>query len=159
MMRAQHASPKSRWHGTRPIPCRVRRRRSAISVGTTGPQTIRPARPKVMPVRGTVAIGAILFDKDGTLIDYWLTWVPINREAALFAAGGDLGLARELLRVGGQDPATDHVVPGSVLAAGSVDDIAAAFAAQLGARTPQRLAQGIEAIFRRGGAEHGRLAR
>jgi len=106
-----------------------------------------------------VAIGAILFDKDGTLIDYWLTWVPINREVALFAAGGDLDLARELLRVGGQDPTTDRVVPGSVLAAGSVDDIASAFAAELGARTPRQLAQGIEAIFRRGGAEHGRLAR
>jgi phosphoglycolate phosphatase len=105
-----------------------------------------------------VAIGAILFDKDGTLIDYWLTWVPINREVALFAAGGDLGLARELLRLGGQDPATDRVVPGSVLAAGSVEDIAAVFAARLGADTPHRLAQGIEAIFRRGGAEHGRLA-
>lgn len=106
-----------------------------------------------------MAIGAILFDKDGTLIDYWLTWVPINRKVALFAAGGDLGLAHELLRVGGQDPTTDRVVPGSVLAAGSVDDIAAAFAAQLGARAPHQLAQGIEAIFRRGGAEHGRLAR
>jgi len=106
-----------------------------------------------------VAIDAILFDKDGTLIDYWLTWVPINREVALFAAGGDSSLARELLRAGGQDPATDRVEPGSVLAAGSVEDIAAVFAAQLGARTPHRLAQGIEAIFRRGGAEHGRLVR
>ena len=106
-----------------------------------------------------MAIRGILFDKDGTLIDYWRTWVPINREVALFAAGGDWALAEELLRVGGQDPATDRVVPGSVLAAGSVDDIAAAFAAQLGPRTPHQLAQGIEAIFRRGGAEHGRLAR
>jgi phosphoglycolate phosphatase len=105
-----------------------------------------------------VAISAILFDKDGTLIDYWLTWLPINRQVALFAAGGDEGLARELLRVGGQDPATDRVVPGSVLAAGSVADIAAVFAAELGVRSPPQLAQGIEAIFRRGGAEHGRLA-
>jgi phosphoglycolate phosphatase len=106
-----------------------------------------------------VAISAILFDKDGTLIDYWLTWLPINRQVALFAAGGDEGLARELLRVGGQDPVTDRVVPGSVLAAGSVADIAAVFATELGARSPPQLAQGIEAIFRRGGAEHGRLAR
>jgi phosphoglycolate phosphatase len=106
-----------------------------------------------------VAISAILFDKDGTLIDYWLTWLPINRQVALFAAGGDERLARELLRVGGQDPVTDRVVPGSVLAAGSVADIAAVFATELGARSPPQLVQGIEAIFRRGGAEHGRLAR
>lgn len=106
-----------------------------------------------------MAIGAILFDKDGTLIDYWLTWLPINRQVALFAAGGDERLARELLRVGGQDPVTDRVVPGSVLAAGSVADIAAVFATELGARSPPQLVQGIEAIFRRGGAEHGHLAR
>ena len=30
-----------------------------------------------------MAIRGILFDKDGTIIDYWRTWVPINREAAL----------------------------------------------------------------------------
>ena len=29
---------------------------------------------------GAVAIRGILFDKDGTVIDYWRTWVPINRE-------------------------------------------------------------------------------
>ena len=98
-----------------------------------------------------MAIGAILFDKDGTLIDYWLTWVPINREVALFAAGGDSGLAHALLRVGGQDPATDRVVPGSVLAAGSVDDIAAAFAAQLGARTPTSWRRASRQFFAVGG--------
>jgi phosphoglycolate phosphatase len=104
-----------------------------------------------------VSISAILFDKDGTLIDYWQTWLPINREAALFAAGGEAALAGELLRAGGQDPVTDRVEPGSPLAAGSVDDIAAVFAARLGSRRPEQLAGGIEAIFRRGGARHSRL--
>jgi len=104
-----------------------------------------------------VAISAILFDKDGTLIDYGLTWVPINREAALFAAAGDPALAAELLRAGGHDPGNDRILPGSVLAAGSVDDIAGVFAAKLGPRAPHALAQGIEAIFRRGGARHSRL--
>jgi len=104
-----------------------------------------------------VTIRAILFDKDGTIIDYWSTWLPINRQVALFAAGGDQALAAELLRAGGQDPVHDGVQPGSVLAAGSVDDIAAVFAAKLGPRTPDGLAAGIEAIFRHGGAEHARL--
>jgi phosphoglycolate phosphatase len=104
-----------------------------------------------------VAISAILFDKDGTLIDYWLTWLPINRQVALFAAGGEEALARRLLLAGGQDPASDRIAPGSVLAAGSVEDIARVFARELGLPGSAQLASGIEAIFRRGGAEHGRL--
>ena len=104
-----------------------------------------------------MAISAILFDKDGTIVDYWLTWLPINREVALFAAGGDQALAAELLRAGGHDPISDRILPGSVLAAGSVDEIAGVFASRLGAGAPDGLAQGIEAIFRRGGAQHSRL--
>jgi len=101
-----------------------------------------------------VTIRGILFDKDGTLLDYWKTWVPINREAARFAAGNDEALTAALLRRGGQDPNTDHVTSGSVLAVGSIDDIAAAFAAVLGARAPPGLATAIECIFREGGARH-----
>jgi phosphoglycolate phosphatase len=104
-----------------------------------------------------MAIRGILFDKDGTIIDYWRTWVPINREVALFAAKGDAALAAELLRLGGHDPATDRVTPGSALAAGSVEDIAEAFAVHLGAAAPPDLATSIEAIFRRGGAAHSAL--
>jgi len=104
-----------------------------------------------------MAIRGILFDKDGTVIDYWRTWVPINREGALYAARGDKALADELLRLGGHDPDTDRITPGSPLAAGSVADIADAFAARLGGAAPPDLATGIEAIFRRGGARHSAL--
>jgi len=104
-----------------------------------------------------MAIRGILFDKDGTVIDYWRTWVPINRDIAAFAAKGDAGLAAELLRLGGHDPDTDRITPGSPLAAGSVADIADAFAARLGGAAPPDLATGIEAIFRRGGARHSAL--
>ena len=104
-----------------------------------------------------MAIRGILFDKDGTIIDYWRTWVPINREAALHAAGGNAALAAELLRLGGHDPDTDRVTAGSVLAAGNIDDIANAFAAHLGDRAPAHLAADIERIFCEGGAQHCRL--
>lgn len=99
----------------------------------------------------------MLFDKDGTLLDYWRTWGPINREVARFAAGGELGIADELLRLGGHDPETDRITPGSVLAAGSHDEVAAHFAARLGLRTPPDLAREIERIFREGGAKHAVL--
>jgi phosphoglycolate phosphatase len=104
-----------------------------------------------------MGIRGILLDKDGTIIDYWRTWVPINRKAALFAARGDAGLAQELLRLGGHDPATDRITPGSALAAGDFYDIAEAFAAHPGVAPPAELVQGIERIFCTGGAEHSAL--
>ena len=51
-----------------------------------------------------MAIRGILFDKDGTVIDYWRTWVPINREVALYAARGDHTVADELLGWAGTIP-------------------------------------------------------
>ena len=104
-----------------------------------------------------MAIRGILFDKDGTVIDYWRTWVPINREAALYAARGDKALADELLRRGGHDPATDRVTPGSPLAAGDFRDIAEAFAAHAQVAAADRLVAGIERIFCSGGAQHSVL--
>ena len=102
-------------------------------------------------------IRGVLFDKDGTLLDYWQTWGPINRDVARFAAGLDPILADDLLRLGGHDPASDHITPGSVLAAGSHDEVATLFAGRLGARTPPNLALEIERIFREGGARHAVL--
>jgi phosphoglycolate phosphatase len=101
-----------------------------------------------------MAIKGILFDKDGTLIDYARTWVPINQEVALWAAGGDAALAAELLRRNGQDPDSGAVTAGSLLAAGSVYEIADALAADLGSRTPPNLAAAIDRIFSEGGAKH-----
>lgn len=104
-----------------------------------------------MPIR------AVLFDKDGTLLDYRRTWIPINRDVAHFAAGGDMGLAAALLADGGHDPVSDHIMPGSVLAAGTHDEVAEVFAARLGGRTPPDLAANIERLFREGGGRHSAL--
>jgi phosphoglycolate phosphatase len=104
-----------------------------------------------------VAIKGVLFDKDGTIVDYRRTWVPINREVALYASGGDKALAAELLRLHGQDPDTDAVAANSVLAAGSLYDIADALAAYLGPRTPPNLVAAIDRIYSEGGAKHAVL--
>jgi phosphoglycolate phosphatase len=101
-----------------------------------------------------MAIKGILFDKDGTLLDYGRTWVPINKEVALYAARGDRALAADLLRLHGQDPDTDAVTPNSVLAAGSIYDIAEAFAGYLGPRTPLDLTAAIDRIYGDAGAKH-----
>ena len=104
-----------------------------------------------------MAIRGVLFDKDGTIIDYWQTWVPINRKAALHVARGHQALADELLRLGGHDPATDRITPGTPLAAGDFEDIARAFAAHPDVGRASELSAGIERIFCEGGAAHSVL--
>ncbi|MFC5759558.1 HAD family hydrolase [Rhizobium sp. GCM10022189] len=71
-----------------------------------------------------VKIRGILFDKDGTLLDYDESWLPVNRELARIAAEGDADLADRLLAACGMDPATGHIVPDSLLAAGNTRQIA-----------------------------------
>ncbi|MDO9415646.1 HAD family hydrolase [Pararhizobium sp.] len=66
----------------------------------------------------------ILFDKDGTLLDYAKSWVPVNYELARIAARGDAPLARQLLTATGMDPDTAYVTPDSLLAAGNTVEIA-----------------------------------
>ena len=77
-----------------------------------------------------MAIAGILFDKDGTLLDYFKSWAPVNRKLALIAAKGDQVLADHLLRSTGMDPETGHVVPDSLLAAGNTEEIAEGLVAQ-----------------------------
>ena len=68
-------------------------------------------------------ISAILFDKDGTLLDFDKTWEPVNRKAALFAARGDQVLAERLMRVCGMDPETGRTEGGSLFAAAASSEI------------------------------------
>lgn len=67
----------------------------------------------------------ILFDKDGTLLDYHETWMPANRAAAVAMADGDQDLADRLLQLGGWDPSSGRIAGGTMLAAGSNDEIVA----------------------------------
>ena len=66
-----------------------------------------------------MAIGGILFDKDGTLLDFHQTWMPVNREVALRVARGDAALMQKLMIAGGYDPEADRFCAGTLLAAGN----------------------------------------
>ena len=103
-----------------------------------------------MPTRKSPKISAILFDKDGTLIDYHRTWIPLNREAAMFAAGGQIALAENLLAAGGWDSATERVQAGSMLAAGSTTEIAELWHNNASPFGIHELTRGIDQIFARG---------
>ncbi len=68
-------------------------------------------------------IRAVLFDKDGTLIDFDRTWFSISWQLAQRSAQGDEVLARSLLDAGGYDWLTERFRANSVIAAGTVEDI------------------------------------
>jgi phosphoglycolate phosphatase len=72
-----------------------------------------------------VKITGILFDKDGTLLDYDKSWEQVNRRCALHAADGDVELADRLLRACGMDPETGVTVADSLFAAAAPSEIAA----------------------------------
>ncbi|HET6161303.1 MAG TPA: HAD family hydrolase [Dongiaceae bacterium] len=68
-------------------------------------------------------IAAILFDKDGTLYDFYHTWGALTEKAALMVADGDAERARFLLENSGKDPVTGKFAPSSPIAAGSNREI------------------------------------
>lgn len=78
------------------------------------------------------AVRAVLFDKDGTLFDFYKTWGPVTEAAALVVAEGDRAKADHLLVNSGKDMATGRYVPGSPIASGSNQEIAQLWADLLG---------------------------
>ena len=69
------------------------------------------------------AIRGILFDKDGTLIDFNRTWFGIVMALARRAASGDEQTARDLVEAGGYDWQQQRFLGGSVVAAGTIADL------------------------------------
>jgi phosphoglycolate phosphatase len=74
----------------------------------------------------TPAIRGIVFDKDGTLIDFKKTWVPVLLASAKALADtvdrGDM--AGMMLDAVGRDPVSGRIMAGSQLASGTTDVVA-----------------------------------
>jgi phosphoglycolate phosphatase len=66
-----------------------------------------------------MSIRAVLFDKDGTLIDVNATWIPIYREVLMDLFATDLSGAEALMEKAGYDKATGRFRAGSILAGGT----------------------------------------
>ena len=97
----------------------------------------------------------IVFDKDGTLLDFNRTWLPIYRYAAEEFARGDDDLANRLLSQHGFDSGANRFAGGSLLAAGNNQQIADAWAEQIG--RPDEVAaisSRLHEIFHQQGAVH-----
>ncbi len=99
---------------------------------------------------GTMRIRGLLFDKDGTLFDYFAMWQPAYRQAAesLAAAAGGDGLAARLLEIGGYDPATGRLDPASVLACGTVESIIELWRGEPALSAVEDCAERVHRIFR-----------
>lgn len=80
----------------------------------------------------------LLFDKDGTLIDFFATWMPAYCDAAerIAQAAGVPDQADRLLRAGGYDHECDSLEADSLLASGTNDELIALWRSILGAHAP-----------------------
>jgi phosphoglycolate phosphatase len=74
-----------------------------------------------------MTIRGILFDKDGTLIDFPSTWTPVLKALSLEFAKGDRARAGDLMETAGYDPDSGIFKPGSIWAAGNTLDLVTAW--------------------------------
>lgn len=92
-------------------------------------------------------IKAILFDKDGTLVDFDRTWAETNRRGALIAADGDTALADVILHECGMDPVTGITRADSMFAAANASEIAAHMVAHGSPFERDELMRRLDRIF------------
>ena len=89
-------------------------------------------------------IKGLLFDKDGTLLDFTATWVPVIRSAAASVDPEKIG---ELLEIGGFDMLEGRVRPDTLLASGNTAEIAAAWGKATARHHTERLERELDRIF------------
>jgi len=93
------------------------------------------------PLRG------LLFDKDGTILDFFQTWSPAYEAAALRLANGDAALAQKLLVLGGHDPVTGRLKPESPLASGTNAEISRIWGEAIGHADVEELNRSLNNAF------------
>ena len=101
-----------------------------------------------------MAIRGILFDKDGTLLDFAATWLPAFREAAAVAAAHHPHLTDRLLEAGGYEGRNGRVRSGSLLAAGTTAELCTAWADVLPGGGGKDMVEAVERVFVEWGARH-----
>ncbi len=96
----------------------------------------------------------ILFDKDGTLLDFEATWTPIFKRLALQHAEGDEARATALLVAGGYVPATGKFRAGSIIGAGTAAAIVQLWHPDLSGDALREKAAEMDRAFGEHGQQH-----
>ena len=90
---------------------------------------------------------AILFDKDGTLIDFDATFNPAVRHVINTISGGDASLVEEIARRWDFDLETGEINNNSIIIAGSGYDITAAVAPLLGVEDVRSYSRHLDRLY------------
>ena len=108
------------------------------------------------PSRGLadVPIRAILFDKDGTLIDFQRTWGPATHAVIAHFAAGDQAIYDRLAAASGFVAGERRFVAGSPLIAGATPDYGHLWAQVLGRPATGDFFAEIDRLFHVSGLEH-----
>ena len=104
--------------------------------------------------RAATRIRGLLFDKDGTLLDFQQSWSRAYNELCLDLCGGDREAATAMLAAGGMELATGHCRSGSVLAAGNTIDIAAFWYPMLSGAEMKAMIDRIDLAFHANGIRY-----
>jgi phosphoglycolate phosphatase len=92
-------------------------------------------------------IRGVLFDKDGTLIDFHTQWMPAYRAAVAMLTSNDDAKSQRLLQLAGFDPVSNHLDPASPLACGTNRQIIEIWAKELGVPATLEFVSRVEDMF------------
>lgn len=99
-------------------------------------------------MRDRPPLAGVLFDKDGTLLDFEATWGPATAAVLAVLAAGDRACLDDLARSCGFDPDRMAFAPHSPIIAGDTGAFAPAWAARLGLPYDQGFARRVDALYR-----------
>ncbi len=98
-----------------------------------------------------VAMRGVLFDKDGTLLDFEASWSRVYKELCLELAEGDDAKAEAMLVAGGYDLSANRFLAGGALAAGHTLDIVHVWYPALAGPALAAMVERIDKVFYKNG--------